>query len=60
MGACGSALAGGSWSALASPGRSLPLAALTVALLVGAGVVGTRLALARVSRGAQGNKLAPI
>ena len=47
-------------AALASPGRSLPLAALTVALLVGAGVVGTRLALARVARGAQGNKLAPI
>ena len=47
-------------AALASPGRSVPLAALTVALLVGAGVVGTRLALARVSRGAQGNKLAPI
>ena len=47
-------------AALASPGRSVPLAALTVALLVGAGVVGTRLALARVARGAQGNKLAPI
>ena len=29
-------------------------------LVVGAGVVGTRLALARVARGAQGNKLAPI
>lgn len=47
-------------AALTTPGRALPLAAITVALAVGAGVGGTRLALARVSRGAQGNKLAPI
>ena len=62
VGACALPLVGDApaLAALASPGRSLPLAALTVALLVGAGVVGTRLALARVARGAQGNKLAPI
>lgn len=47
-------------AALTTPARSAPLALMTVALLVVFGVAGTRLALARVSRAAQGNKLAPI
>ena len=47
-------------AALTTPARSAPLALMTVALLVAFGVAGTRLALARVSRAAQGNKLAPI
>ena len=47
-------------AALTTPARSAPLALVTVALLVAFGVAGTRLALARVSRAAQGNKLAPI
>ena len=47
-------------AALAAPGRSLPLAALTVVALVAFGVAGTRLALARVYRSVSGQKLAPI
>ena len=47
-------------AALTTPARSVPLAGLTVALLVAFGVAGTRLALARVAAAVQGQKLAPI
>lgn len=41
---------------LAAPATSLPLAGLSLVAVTCVGVTGTRLALARVSRGAAGNK----
>lgn len=41
---------------LAAPATSLPLAGLSLVAITCVGVAGTRLALARVSRGASGNK----
>ena len=49
----------GDWSlvqALAAPATSLPLAGLSLVAVTCVGVAGTRLALARVSRAATGNK----
>ena len=42
--------------ALRAPAASLPLGAVSIAVVIGVGIAGTRLALARVSRAATGQK----
>lgn len=44
------------YEALTTPGRALPLAGVTIAFLVLAGVAGTRLALGRLSRASKAHK----